>query len=242
VDIDFDKLIRLQHLDEKIRKTSLLLDKIPTELEDIDKSIEAQFQIVEEAKEKLALNQKKRRNLEADVQDIKAQIGKFKHQQSGVKTNKEYSALLKEIEEAQKRIDAREEEIISEMLIADEIGEEIKSATGKADKAKEKLTKKKALLDEKKQELLEERKSLLRERDEIIPQIPKGQFSLYQNIFKKMHGIVMSPVTDDFCSMCQIRIRPQVLNELIAANQIILCENCGRILYWSKKSPSLTQS
>jgi predicted nucleic acid-binding Zn-ribbon protein len=131
VDIDFDNLIKLQNLDEELRKISLLLEQIPTQLKDIDRSIEAQFQIVEKAKEKLAKNQKKRRNLEADVQDIKAQIGKFKHQQAGVKTNKEYSALLKEIEEAQKKIDVKEEDIISEMLVADEIGEEIKTATAR---------------------------------------------------------------------------------------------------------------
>jgi hypothetical protein len=235
VDIDFDNLIKLQSIDEKIRETSLLLEKIPAQLKEIDKSIEAQFQIVEKAKEKLAQNQKKRRNLEADVQDIKAQIGRYKHQQAGVKTNKEYSALLKEINESQKRIDAKEEDIISEMLGADEIGEEIQSATAKANKAKEKLTQDKAVLNTKNQELEEEKKRLLLSRDEIIPRIPKDQYSLYKKAFKKMNGLVMSPVTGDFCSMCQIRIRPQVLNELIAANQIILCENCGRILYWLKK-------
>lgn len=122
------------------------------------------------------------------------------------------------------------------MLGADEIGEEIQSASAKANEAKEKLTQDKAVLNTKNQELEEEKKRLLLSRDDIIPQIPKDQFSLYKKTFKKMSGIVMSPVTGDFCSMCQIRIRPQVLNELIAANQITLCENCGRILYWSKKS------
>lgn len=234
MDIDFDNLIKLQNLDEEIRKTSLILEKIPAQLKDIDRSIDTQFQIVDKTKEKLAQNQKKRRTLEAEVQDIKVLIGKFKHQQSGVKTNKEYSALIKEIDEAQKRIDDKEEEIISEMLLADEIGEEIQAATAKANKAKEKLTQDKVALNAKNQSLVEEKKRLMKERDDIIPQIPKDQFILYENIFTKMDGIVLSPVTDDFCSMCQIRIRPQVLNELIAASKIILCENCGRILYWSK--------
>ncbi|MFC2165013.1 zinc ribbon domain-containing protein [Acidobacteriota bacterium] len=235
MDIDFDNLIKLQNLDEEIRKTSVILEKIPTQLKDIDKNIENQFHIVDKAKEKLAQNQKKRRTLEAEVQDIKSQIGKYKHQQTGVKTNKEYSALIKEIDEAQRRIDAKEEEIISEMLGADEIGEEIQLATTKANKAKEKLTQDKATLNAKNKELEEEKTRLLQGRDEIIPLIPKDQFNLYKKTFKKMSGVVMSPVTGDFCSMCQIRIRPQVLNELIAASQIILCENCGRILYWSKK-------
>jgi len=36
--------------------------------------------------------------------------------------------------------------------------------------------------------------------------------------------------------MCYMRVRPQMLNELKAENQMILCENCGRILYFERKS------
>lgn len=50
-----------------------------------------------------------------------------------------------------------------------------------------------------------------------------------------MSGIALSPVTDDFCSMCHMRIRPQVLNELKEAKKLIICEACGRILYWKQR-------
>ena len=236
MDIDFDRLIELQNLDEEIKKTSLFLEKIPHQMKEIDRNIDEQFKKVETAKEKLGINQKMRRELEADVQDIKEQIRKFRHQQSGVKTNKEYTALLKEIEEAQNKIDAKEEKIISQMLVADEIGDEILTAAKKANLAKEKLSKEKEELEKKRKELQENYKQLSEQRESLLPEIPKDLAGLYQQLFAKKHGIVMSPVTDDFCSMCQIRIRPQVLNELKAESQIILCENCGRILYWVKKS------
>jgi predicted nucleic acid-binding Zn-ribbon protein len=236
VDIDFEKLIKLQNLDEEIRKTTLILDRIPLQLKDIDKKIESQFQAVTQAQDKLTQNQKRRRTLEADILDVKAQIDKYKHQLGGVKTNKEYSALLKEIEEAQSKIDQKEEKIISEMLNADDIGEEIRKAELKASEAKEKLTEDKDALSLQKKELEEENKELIRKKEELLPLIPKDQSKLYLEIFNKKNGISLSPVTDDFCSMCQIRIRPQVLNELRAETQIILCENCGRILYIERKS------
>jgi predicted nucleic acid-binding Zn-ribbon protein len=236
VDIDFDKLTNLQNLDEEIKKTTLVLNKIPFQLKDIDTNIEVQFQAVTQAKDKLAKNQKNRRTLEADIQDVKAHIDKYKHQLGGVKTNKEYSALLKEIEEAQSKIDKKEEEIISEMLNADDIGEEIQKAESKANEAKEKLSKDKDTLIKKRKELEEKNRELTQKKEDLIPLIPKEQSKLYLEIFKKKNGIPLSPIIDDFCSMCQIRIRPQVLNELKAETQIILCENCGRILYIKKKS------
>jgi predicted nucleic acid-binding Zn-ribbon protein len=236
VDIDFNKLINLQNLDEEIRQTTLILDKIPHQIKDIDKNIETQFQAVTKAQDKLTQNQKHRRTLEAEIQDIKAYIDKYKHQLSGVKTNKEYSALLKEIEDAQSKIDQKEDVIISEMLNADNIGEEIRKAELKANDAKEKLSKDKEALILKRKELEEKNKELVKKKETLIPQIPKQQSMLYLEIFKKKNGIPLSRVTDDFCSMCQIRIRPQMLNELKAETQIILCENCGRILYVKRKS------
>jgi predicted nucleic acid-binding Zn-ribbon protein len=236
VEIDFDKLINLQNLDEEIRQTTFILEKIPLQLKDIDKNIETQFQAVAQAQDKLAQNQKRRRTLEGDIQDVKAHIDKYKHQLGGVKTNKEYSALLKEIEDAQSKIDQKEEMIISEMLNADDIGEEIRKAELKAADAKEKLSKDKEALILKRKELEEKNKELTQKKEALLPLIPKEQSKLYLEIFKKKSGIPLSPVTDDFCSMCQIRIRPQVLNELRAETQIILCENCGRILYIKKKS------
>ena len=236
MDIDFDKLINLQNLDEEIRQTTLILDRIPLQLNDIDKKIESQFQAVIQAQDKLTQNQKHRRTIEAEIQDIKAHIDKYKHQLGGVKTNKEYSALLKEIEDAQSKIDQKEEMIISEMLNADDIGEEIRKAELKAAEAKEKHTKDKETLILKRKELEEKNNASTQKKEALLPLIPKEQSKLYLEIFNKKNGIPLSLVTDDFCSMCQIRIRPQVLNELKAETQIILCENCGRILYIKKKS------
>lgn len=237
MDIEFDKLITLQKLDSEIRSISAFLANIPSLTEEIDKKIELSSQAVTKAKEKLTLNQKKRRELEAQVKDMKAQISKYKRQLNEVKTNKEYTSLLKEIEEAEKTVDTLEEEIISEMLFADEIETEIKVASQKHNQDKERLLKESETIFQKKKELEAKMKNLAQEKEEISPRIPSDQFALYLRIFNKKTGIALSPVTDDFCSMCHMRIRPQALNELKEGKKLILCENCGRILYWLKKPP-----
>jgi uncharacterized protein len=235
VEIDFKKLIELQELDDKIRDVSLFLDNLPSRIQEIDRRIETSIEIVNRAKEKLSQNQKRRRQLEADVQDNKIQIEKYRRQLGGVKTNKEYSTLLKEIENSTHLIEEKEELILEEMLTADEIENEIRSAEKEAEEIKTNLLKQKAELEKTGKMKEEERRDFSGQKDEMIPAIPKDQIKPYKTIFKKMGGIALSPVTDDFCSMCQIRIRPQVLNELIAGNTVILCENCGRILYWVQK-------
>ena len=237
MEIEFEKLIQLQRLDSEIRQVSLFLENTPPLIEEIDKKIEKSSQLAAAAKEKLIENQKKRRELEAEVKIIKAQVAKYKRQLNEVRTNKEYAAMLKEIEESEKKVDSLEEEIIAEMLRADEIEAEIKEANLRFTEAKEKFFREKEAIFQKKKELEEKARQLGQNRQELLPQIPADQVTLYLRISSKKSGVALSPVKDDFCAMCHMRIRPQVLNELRDTRKLILCENCGRILYWQDKRP-----
>jgi predicted nucleic acid-binding Zn-ribbon protein len=235
VDFEFERLIQLQKLDAEIKNTSLFLENIPRQIEDINKKKEDSSQIVTQAKEKMAQNQKKRRDLESEVKDMKAKTSKYNVQLNDVKTNIEYKSLLKEIDEAQQKISEMEDEIISEMLIADEIEEEIRDATQKYSDVEKEFSKENDTLKQKQKESEAKKKELTQEKEELISKIPDDQTHLYLKIFKSKNGIVLSPLTGEFCSLCHMRVRPQVLNELKGNEKIILCENCGRILYWPDK-------
>jgi len=235
VDVDFKKLINLQKFDKEIMDVSLFLENIPSKIEEINKNLETSSRIVNLAKEKMAQNQKKRRELEPEVKYTKERISKYNRQLNEIKTNREYSSLLKEIEEAKQKVNDLEEKIISEMLSADEIEDEIKAANSKYSEAEEKFSKERDVLQQEKKELEAKRKELTQEKEELLPKIPSYQINLYLKIFKKKGGIALSPVNEEFCSMCHMRIRPQVINELKEKEKITLCENCGRILYWLKK-------
>jgi len=232
VDIEFDKLIHLQELDAEIIHLSNFLESIPHQIESITKKKEGALRIVTQAKEKLAQNQKKRRDLEAEVKDIREKTTKYNLQLNAVKTNIEYKSLLKEIEEAKQRINEMEDEILNEMLSADEIEEEIRSANQKYKEAEKELSKEKNILQQKQKESETKKDKLNKEKEELMAKIPDDLIRLYIKIFSSKNGIALSPVTGEFCSLCHMRVRPQVLNELKGNENIILCENCGRILYW----------
>jgi len=235
VDIDFDKLIHLQDLDTEIRNTGHILDGIPRLIEEIDRKIQAGSKAVAEAREKMTANQKRRRDLETEVKDLKNQIGKYKRQLNDVKTNKEYTSLLHEIEESQRKVDSLEETIIAEMLAADDIEDDIKGAMLRQGQNEENLKREAKALKEKAEELEAKKAGLVKERNALQPLIPPDQVRLYETIAGKKGGLPLSPVRGEFCSLCHMRIRPQMLNEIRDKSKLILCENCGRILYWPPK-------
>ncbi len=231
MEIVFEHLIKLQDIDSNISGTSAFLDVVPARLEAIDRQIRDTAEIVAQAKEKLVANQKKRRDYEGEVKEIRTHIAKFKRQLNDVKTNKEYSALQKEIEDTELGAGRIEEEILREMIAADDIEREIKAANARQTEEKGRIGKEReAILAEQKD--LEARKAeLIKEREAVLPEIPPDQLRIYLRITKRLNGVAMSPVTDDFCSLCQMRVRPQVLNDLLGRNALITCEACGRILY-----------
>jgi predicted nucleic acid-binding Zn-ribbon protein len=236
LEIAFDHLIALQHIDSDIGATSALLDAIPARIEAIDLQIQATAEIVARAKEKLAANQKKRRDLEGEVKEIRTHTAKFKRQLNDVKTNKEYSALQKEIEDTEHKAGRIEEEILSEMIAADDIEREIKTANARQAEEKGRIEQERAIIFAEKKVLEARKAELLKEREAVLPEIPPDQLTLYLRITKRLNGVAMSPVTDDFCSICQMRVRPQVLNDLLGRNALLSCEACGRILYVQKSA------
>ena len=129
-----------------------------------------------------------------------------------VKTNKEYTSFLKEIQETQNKIDSLEEEIIKELLVADEIEEEIRTALRQQKEESEHLKQEIEALNQRKKLLEEQKETLSKKRSELLPSIPRAQLQQYLSIARKRGGIALSRVVDEFCSMCQVRIRPQMLS------------------------------
>jgi predicted nucleic acid-binding Zn-ribbon protein len=240
VDIAFDQLIKLQEVDAEIARLAALLEAIPGRVGDIDKRIQSTADIVLKAKESLAANQKRRRDLEGEIKALRETVSKYKRQQNEVKSNKEYEAIKKEIAETQAKIEALEEAILNEMIAADDVEKEIKAAQAEQASQEGVLKAEKAAVAAEKADLESRKAGVEAERAGLLPLIPAEQVRLYNRIHVKKGGAAMSQVTDDFCSLCQMRVRPQLLDELIARKSIILCEACGRILYW--KTPAGEES
>ena len=232
MDIAFEKLIRLQYIDSEIARLQSFLEAVPARLEAIDQEIQSTTAAVAQAKDKLAANQKKRRDLESEVKVIREGIAKYKRQLNDVKSNKEYDAINREITETQSRIDGLEESILNEMTAADDIEKEIKAAQKRQADEEGHLKRDKETVAAEKADLEKKKAAVESERAALQPSIPADQFRLYERIHKKMGGTAMSRISDDFCSLCMMRVRPQLLDEIIAAKALITCEACGRILYW----------
>ncbi len=225
------ELIKLQDVDKEIIKTQKKLKEFPKILKEINDKIEKSIQIVEEAKEKLKKNQILRDKLELEVEDLKGKIDKKKSELNSIKTNKEYTAMISEIELLEKKKEEAEEKVIASLLETDEIQEEIKKAEKEIAKVKGVYEKEKEEVLQKQKEVEAYLKELKEKRKKIASEIDEEHLKLYEDLGKTKGGIPLSKVVDGFCSECYMKVRPHVIVELKKGKNIVTCENCGRILY-----------
>ena len=73
--------------------------------------------------------------------------------------------------------------------------------------------------------------SYLKERKEIEGSITADLISRYERVKKHRGGIGVAAALNEVCAICQVRIRPQVYQEIRKNDQIIACDACQRILY-----------
>jgi predicted nucleic acid-binding Zn-ribbon protein len=208
MDADLDRLIRLQQTDTFIDNARGRISDHPALIEGLDSRLAAATAGLESAGARVAENQAARRSAEKDLAMIQARLSKFKGQLMEVKTNKEYTAMLKEIEAAQHEVGQLEDKILERMLEADDL-----AAT---QKAAEKLQRE---LDE-----------ALARRTQLAVETSPAVLGTYETV-RSRRGSAVVEVRAGYCSACHVRLRPQFVNELRRGETVVQCESCQRILF-----------
>jgi uncharacterized protein len=235
---DLERLIRLQHLETIIAEARAVITLHPQKLAALDARLNEAKGAVDSAKEQLKANGDKRRELEKDVAVYAGRLTKFKDQLSAVKTNREYTAMQHEIATAQSDLGAVEEKVLERMLEADELAAAAKRAEAAlATLSKEIEAEKKAL----NQDLASTEVSLKQSteaRAALVKALEPRLLALFEQLAKVRKGIAICSATrDGLCSVCHVRLRPHVFQQIRQNDTIIQCDSCQRVMYWVPPPP-----
>lgn len=235
---DLERLIQLQHLETRAAEARATIAAHPQKLAEADARLSAAREGVDAARQRLKDNQEARRALDKDVALYQGRLTKFKDQLSLVKTNKEYQAMQHEIATAQTDLGNVEEKVIEQMVAADGIAADVK-------KAEAVLAAEQKVIDAEKKALAEELASVEKAladataaKAELLKSIDKRVVATFDQIARVRKGVALSMATrDGLCSVCHVRIRPMVFQQVRTNDQIIQCDSCNRILYYVPPPP-----
>lgn len=225
-------LIKLQELDLQITQISRKMESEPEALVALKQELAKAKEDLAEAQKEFAEKEKIKKDAEWKLEECENRIKKSKQKMTEVKTNKEYQALLTEIDELGKMTSEWEEKILAaleEMETAKknivEREEKVKELEQRLDKAKKRLE---SAFTNLKKELVELRKK----REEMVQTVPEDLLRRYDFIRERRNGRAVVAVDAEVCEGCNMHIPPQQYNELLRSDKFMTCPTCQRIIYW----------
>jgi predicted nucleic acid-binding Zn-ribbon protein len=229
---DLERLIALQKLDSTAEAARKTLAAEPEHEQALEARLEAARQRVATAKEQATANKNTRAALEKDVAVQQGRLSKFRETAMAVKTNQEYHAVQHEITFAQTEIKKIEDSILERMLESDDLTAALK--TNEAQLAAET----KAVDAERKTgsaahiEMQATLERIAGERVALIAGLNKDVLATFEAVSRKRNGVAMSEARGGVCTICHVRLRPQVFNTVLKNESILQCDHCNRILYY----------
>ena len=235
---DLEKLIVLQRLDSAAHDARTRLAEQPEREKALDARLAAAKDVVANARAKLTDSQNVRRDHEKTVALHQGRLSKFREQAMAVKTNQEYHAIQHEISFAQNEMKAAEDAVLEKMLEGDDLTAGVKRAEADlaAEQKKVDADKKALAIDAAEQKASLEK--LAAERADVVKSLTPQVLSTFELVANRRQGIAIAEARDGICTICHVRLRPQVFNNIRKNDQIIQCDSCNRIMYFVPKPAS----
>jgi len=228
-----EDLIALQDVEVKIFKAESELEGIPKKIEEIDSIIIARKRALDAVGEEIAALEERKGALDLELEENQSILDAADARSKRIKTNKEYLALQREGDIAKRRKAHIEEQILSLM-------EKIEKHLEDKGKIQKLFDEDKGVFEEKKNQILSRAgklesslKSLERKARKLRKTVDASLLAKYDRIRQSKKGLVVVSCDSGVCSGCHMHIPPQLFNEIIKGDRLIVCPLCQRILYTS---------
>lgn len=227
-------LISLQNCDIQIKIIAKKIEDAPARLKGLSEDLAILEKQIDEEMAKFDSIKLEKRKIEKDIEEIDSKMAKSKNKLANIKSNKEYTAALKEIDDLG-RDKNRLEETALELL------EQIESMNVKSTEYKENKDQYRKKHEEDQKALNLELEGLIGDlkkfediRTDICKRIDETLLRQYDSIKNHKDGVGVSAVIKGICQACYMGIPPQKFNELMRGDKLMNCPHCMRIIYWGE--------
>lgn len=224
-------IYKLQQIDSRIDNIRVVRGELPLEVKDLEDEITGLETRLTNNKNEIKELKESASTQKTAIQEAKTLIAKYEKQQNNVKNNREYDALLKELELQKLDILASDKKIKQFQEEIEQKNESLKSAEKIISERNHDLKVKKSELNEIVEETEKEEKQLEKSSKKASALIEERLLLAYSRIRKNAkNGLAVVAIDRDSCGGCFNTIPPQRQLDIRQRKKIIVCEHCGRIL------------
>ena len=216
--------VRLQEIHEEKGDLPELINEQKDEIKDLNsKILDSDSQVTELEKEKSSCN--------TSVKDFELKLDKYNQQMDNVKNNKEYDALLIEIDHLKNVNNELIERIIEIEQSIEDLSKDKEKCNDKITNLNDKLNDNESELSEKSIEFSVEEKLLLKDKNGLLSSISDKKFLQgYEDQDKEM----LASIYNGSCSSCYTNLPAQALVDAKKGMELIECPSCSIFLYFDE--------
>lgn len=229
---DLELLLKLQVIDYDKGELERSKEYLPDMMENLTREITETKQKLEDSSTELDECRLKQKNTELDISTSEANLQKFQQQMMSIKTNKEYDALVSEIDHTKQAISSAETELLETIDRISELEKEIVDLTEKQGKVNENNDKQLKVLQEKIDSIGDKLQAKDKEREKIKVTVPRQTLTVYERVRRGKGGDVVVVVKRRACGACYKSLTPKKVQTIKKAEGIHTCDACGRMLFW----------
>jgi uncharacterized protein len=226
-----DKLIDLQKLDLAIAKLDAEARAIPKAIDALEGRLAKARDAFDKAKAEADRLHKDRRAKERELEEIAQSAKKKQARLFEIKTNEEYSAVLKEIEALKAKSSGLETQILEQMEEADAKSKTVAEAEKVFTAAQLDLQSERRQKETQLAAFQKELADLRAVRKGQAGRLDQELLRVYTRLMRNRDVAVVA-VADGSCQGCGMALTPQTHTEVKRNDRMFTCPSCNRILYF----------
>ncbi|MGE5189895.1 MAG: zinc ribbon domain-containing protein [Gemmatimonadota bacterium] len=225
-------LLDLQEIMGRSRAVETEKRKVPLEVADLKSLFEEREAKYLAAQQEFDQAQKERREKEREIEEERDKVERAKSKLMSIKTNKEYYAMLKEIDATKRGNTAREDELLAILARFEEAEKRLAELKAEVDDVGGRYRERMVDIEARMSAFDREIAAIRAKKDEVAARLDQGLARRFEMIFERRDGIAIVPARNQSCTGCHMNISPQLFNLLQRDDRIYSCPNCNRIIYF----------
>ena len=234
--LQLQQLVDLQKMDDEISECRNILTDIPLQLDSARGELEEKKNILKVVMDEIERLQKERKSLEQEVQSENDHMAKAKIKLPAVKTNKEYTAILTEVDAIKGKVSKIEDKELEIMEILEIKSKEVPSVEKKCKEEDEHYNAYRQKKENEEKRVKQELEGLEIKRKNLSDLVDTVILKRYQKIFDFREGRAVAGLRENICQGCFQQVLPQTVIEVKVGEKIHQCEGCMRFLFWEEVS------
>ncbi len=233
---DLELLLKLQSIDYDLGELERSKEYIPDMMENLQREIKDSDAKLQEVTGALSTDRLEKKDAELQLQEKQEKLKVLQDRMMAIKTNKEYDALVSEIDQIKESIsdlETRTLELMGEIEKYEKELDDLKAQTASiTDINSGQLKSLQEQIDSVGSKILSKEKDRL----DLVSKVNKRVIATYDRIRKGKGGAAVVAVKKRACGACYKALPPQRIQEIKLGERIITCDSCGRMLIWTDVS------